>query len=85
MTQTEVIRWARIVSLGPGRTTDEEWTWAQETALEFNNRRGLAPGLDAERKLLVAKFLEDDTPADKDTPLSELHVALHLGAEKSKT
>jgi hypothetical protein len=86
MTHQEIVRWSRIVSLGPGHTTDEEWSWAQEHALDFNNRKGLSAALDAERKLLVAKFLEDDgIGINKDAPLSELHVALFLGAEKSAT
>jgi len=73
MTQNDVVRWARIVSLGPARTTDEDWQWAQENAIAYNNRRGLIPALDAERKLLVAKFVDDDCP-DKDAPLSPLHI-----------
>jgi hypothetical protein len=83
MTKDEVVRWSRIVSLGPGRTTDEDWTWAQTHALEFNQRKGLKKELDLERKLLVRKFCEDDC-TNVNAPLSELHVSLLLNAERTQ-
>jgi hypothetical protein len=85
MTQTEVIRWARIVSLGPMRCPDEDWLWVQQHAIEFNTRTGLKKELDLERKLLVSKFCEDNwRDADPDEPLSELAIQLMLNAEKSQ-
>jgi hypothetical protein len=83
MTNGDVIRWARIVSLGPLRVDDDDWEWARGHALEFNQRKGLKKELDLERKLLVSKFCEDDC-TDVNAPLSELHICLLLNAEKKQ-